>query len=126
MFFLSGYFRNEGSYLVDNCWSFVTLVLKLLSHLLTLSLVTGHGEVTYNPRRSFLGAIPIEGKISYHLFSLDLNASAVKLCRKSKWYSSQYGLSESSLNILLFQKIIFLFRKLDYAYLQNTFFPPKF
>lgn len=54
--------------------------------------MTGNGDVTYNPRRSMLGAISVGGKIAYHLFKIDSNPSkvdntAAKLCRKSKWYS---------------------------------------
>ena len=32
-------------------------------------LVTGYGDVTYNPRRNFLGAICVGGKIAYHLYN---------------------------------------------------------
>ena len=66
-------------------------------HLLLLnnnifSLGTGDGDITYNSRRGMLGAIPAYGKISYHLFNIDSNASKtskdiVKLIRKSKWHS---------------------------------------
>ena len=58
------------------------------------SLETGVGDITYNSRRSILGAVPLERKISYHLFTVDPNASKtkdiVKLIRKSKWHS-QYS-----------------------------------
>ena len=37
-------------------------------HLLII-LVTGGGDVTYNPRRRILGAIPVGGEVSYHLFN---------------------------------------------------------
>lgn len=52
--------------------------------------VTGQGDVTYNSRRNILGAIPINGKVSYHLFNVDISGSntndVVKLSRQSKWY----------------------------------------
>ena len=57
------------------------------------SLVTGYGDITYNSRRSILGAVPLAQKISYHLFNVGSNASKtkdiVKLIRKSKWHSQQ-------------------------------------
>ena len=60
------------------------------------SLVTGYGDITYNSRRSILGAVPLDQKISYHLFNVDYNASKtkdiVKLSRKSKWHSQQSNL----------------------------------
>ena len=47
--------------------------------------------MTYNPRRHILGAMPLKGKISYHLFTVDTYTSKteamVKLSRKSKWHS---------------------------------------
>ena len=59
---------------------------------------TGLGDITYNSRRRILGAVPIYGKISYHLFNVDSNASKtkeiVKLIRKSKWHS-QYSKHQS-------------------------------
>ena len=55
------------------------------------SLATGHGDITYNSRRGIIGAVPLYGKISYHLFNVGSNASKtkdiVKLIRKSKWHS---------------------------------------
>ena len=54
---------------------------------------TGYGDITYNSRRGILGAVPLYGKISYHLFNVDSNASntndIVKRTRKSKWHSQQ-------------------------------------
>ncbi len=54
--------------------------------------------MTYNSRRSILAAIPVAGKIGYHLFNVDANApnadNIVKLKRKSRWhwqYSTQEG-----------------------------------
>ncbi len=59
-----------------------------------IPIVVGHGDVTYNSRRSILGAIPVTGRIAYHLFAIDTSASnaggIVKLNRKSKWHS-QYS-----------------------------------
>ncbi len=60
--------------------------------------MVGPGDVTYNPRRSILGAIPVAGRIAYHLFTIDASASnagsVVKLNRKTRWsqhYSTQEG-----------------------------------
>ena len=65
------------------------------------SLVTGVRNMTVNPRRSILGVIPVAGKISYHLFSIDTTAEKVaKLSRKSKW-PSQYNSNPQS-KFLLF------------------------
>ncbi len=59
--------------------------------ILIFRLGTGLGDVTYNPRRSILGAIPVTENIAYYLFAIDTNASnssgLVKLNRKSKWHS---------------------------------------
>ena len=61
-------------------------------------LVTGHGDVTYNPRRNILGAVPVRGKITYHLndIAAGKGGNYVKLIRKSKWHS-QYS-KERSIN----------------------------
>ena len=57
------------------------------------SLGTGYGDITYNSRRGILGAVPLDKKISYHLFNVDSNVSktkdTAKLIRKSKWHSKQ-------------------------------------
>ena len=53
--------------------------------------VIGHGDMSYNSRRSLLSSIGIEGKIAYHLFKIDVQP---KLYRKSKWHS-QYSVLES-------------------------------
>lgn len=42
------------------------IIVKI--HLLII-LVTGGGDVTYNPRRRILGAISVGGEVSYHLFN---------------------------------------------------------
>ena len=62
---------------------------------LIICLVTGHGDVTYNPRRSILGAISVGRKISYHLYDIATGKTGdvVKLIRKSKWHSL-YGTDE--------------------------------
>ena len=69
------------------------------------SLGTGYGDITYNSRRSILGAVPVDQKISYHLFDVDSNATKtkdiVKLTRKSKWHSQHSKhQSRSSSNLL--------------------------
>ena len=52
-------------------------------------LVAGFGDVTYNPRRSILGAMCVGGKIAYHMYNFDTSKSGgiVKLIRKSRWHS---------------------------------------
>ncbi len=64
-----------------------------------MSLVVGFGDVTYNSKRSILSAIPVTGRIAYHLFTIDTSASnagvIVKLSRKSKWHS-QYSTEEGN------------------------------
>ena len=54
-----------------------------------ISLDTGYGDVTYNTRRCFLGAISVSGKIAYHLYNVTTGKTGniVKLIRKSKWHS---------------------------------------
>ena len=61
-------------------------------------LVTGHGEVTYNPRRNFLGAMWVGGKIAYHLYHFGTSKSdgIIKLIRKSRWHS-QYSTEYTSI-----------------------------
>ncbi len=73
--------------------------------------VTGWGDLTYNSRRSILGAIPVAGRITYHLFTINnsaLNAGGiVKLNRKSKWhsqYSPENGREHLFITIHLFIK----------------------
>mgnify|MGYP007014816418 CR=1 FL=1 len=58
---------------------------------------TGYGDVTYNPRRNFLGAMPVKGKIAYHLYNFGTSKSDViiKLIRKSSWHS-QYSTKASN------------------------------
>ena len=70
----------------------IIFFLYLLNNYI-FSLGTGYGDITYNSRRGIFGAVPLYGKISYHLFNVDSNASKskdiVKLIRKSKWHSQQ-------------------------------------
>ena len=67
----------------------------LKSYLLIVSFleITGYGDVTYNSRRSILGAIPVEGKIAYHLYNFitGKTGNIVKLIRKSRWHSQHCG-----------------------------------
>ena len=55
-------------------------------------LVTGQGDVAYNPRRNILGAMCVEVKIAYHLYSFGTSRAdgIVKLIKKSRWHS-QYS-----------------------------------
>ena len=55
-------------------------------------LVTGWGDVTYNPRRGFLGAITVEKKTPYHLYNVTTAKAGniVKLIQKPRWHS-QYS-----------------------------------
>ena len=75
----------------------IIFLLYLLNNYL-FSLGTGYGDITYNSRRGILGAVPLYGKISYHLFNVGSHVSKtndiVKLIRKSKWHS-QYGKHQS-------------------------------
>ena len=70
----------------------INFYLYLLNNYI-FSLGTGFGDITYNSRRGILGAVPLYGEISYHLFNVDSNASQindiVKFTRKSKWHSQQ-------------------------------------
>lgn len=66
--------------------------------------VVGEGDITYNPRRNLLGAIPIGGQLAYHLFKINTDAAKtskpediVKVVRQSKWHS-QYGNTHISLS----------------------------
>ena len=67
---------------------------KAISHIYYsnyhIFLVNGHGDVTYNSRRSILGAISCGSKIAYHLLTVNADASnaqdIVKLSRKSAWH----------------------------------------
>lgn len=68
-----------------------------LLHLLFFSLVVGHGDVTFNPRRNILGSIPVGAKTTYHLHSIEYcgqkGSYSVQLLRKSKWHA-QYSTAE--------------------------------
>ena len=54
-----------------------------------LSLATSYGDLTYNTRRNVLGAIPLTGKIAYHLWIIEYSGQRsnydIKLLRKSRW-----------------------------------------
>ncbi len=80
-------YRDLQNVLLKLFFKFIILTIIIL-------LVVGFGDVTYNSRRSILGAIPVAGRIAYHLFNVDAKASnagdIVKLKRKSKWHS-QYS-----------------------------------
>ena len=71
------------------------IIIKI--YLMFSFIVTGYGDVSFNPRRSFLGAMCVGRKIAYHLFSFGTSKSDanVKLVRKSKWHF-QYGTQESN------------------------------
>ena len=65
--------------------------------------MTSDGDVTYNPRRGILGAIPVWGKTAYHLysFSSDKAGNIVKPIRKSRWlfeFSSEWGIATDFLS----------------------------
>ena len=82
----------------------------------SLFLVTGYGDVTFNPRRNFLGAMCAGGEIAYHLYKFDISKSddIVKLIRKSRWHS-QYSTKKRNLIINFPQRTHFnelAFRKL--------------
>ena len=53
----------------------------------------GNGDVTFNSRRNLLGVISITNKVAYHLFNID--GDGTKLCRKSKWLSSPFGMKNN-------------------------------
>ena len=59
----------------------------------------GFGDVTYNPRRSILGAVSITAETAYHLWTVDANASKsediIKLNRKSKWHSEHGNFNDN-------------------------------
>ena len=59
--------------------------------------VTGSGDVTYSTKRYLFGAISVQDKATYHLFSVDANASnlkdTIRLSRKSKW-QPQHGIKQ--------------------------------
>ena len=65
--------------------------------------VTGHGDVTYNSRRNILAAIPIENKISYHLWRIGSSGKeknyGATLLRRSKWFK-QYRNNDGNLSIV--------------------------
>lgn len=67
------------------------MVALLLDHskAVNFPLVTGLGDIAYNERRNILGAISVEGKIAYHLYTFGSTKTGgiVKLARKSRWYS---------------------------------------
>ena len=76
------------------------IVVKI--HLIII-LVTGAGDVTYNPRRSILGAISVGGKISYHLYNVipGKAGNVVNLLRKSKWHSQYRIKAEEGISTIL-------------------------
>lgn len=91
----------------------VNLYLYKFQYKLIPSLVTGDGDVAYNSRRGILSAIPLGGKVAYHLFKIDSYPSkiddTVKLCRKSKRHS-QYSICTLSFSL---KRLFFWYIKLD-------------
>ena len=73
------------------------VVNEFKSYLIFSPLLAGNGDVSYNPRRTILGAMGFGGKIAYQLYNLDTWKSdgIVKLNRKSRWHS-QYSTKESN------------------------------
>ena len=69
-----------------------SILIKI--HLIII-LVTGYGDVTFNPRRSILGAISIGGEAAYHLYDFATGKADIiaKFIRKSRWHS-QYSTEE--------------------------------
>ena len=65
-----------------------SLKIKFISY---YTLVTGNGDVTYNSRRGFLGAIPVTGEIAYHLYGVTTGkvGNTVNFIRKFRWHSQQ-------------------------------------
>ena len=59
--------------------------------IIIISLATGDGDLTYNSRRSLLGAISVTGRIAYHLYKITTSKAGnnVQLIRKSRWHSQQ-------------------------------------
>lgn len=59
--------------------------------------------MTYNPLKNLLGAIPVGGKIAYHLYNIEYDGNKsnyrAKLLRKSKWHP-QYNKAQGNLKFL--------------------------
>ena len=74
---------------VSGSQCFIKIIFLFITPIYQFPIETGNGDVTYNSRRNILAAIPVTGKITYHLFSVDPNASnskdIIKLNQKSKW-----------------------------------------
>lgn len=61
----------------------------VLKTLLISSEETGFGDVSYNTQRNILGALPVTGKIAYHLYNNGWSdhKPCIELLKKSKWHS---------------------------------------
>lgn len=101
--------KQEKPTILKRSWDVNSNRFHKFFHPTTLG--TRCGDIAYNPRRNFLGAISRNNDIAYHLFTIDSNfsttGSAVKLCRKAKWhpqYSSEIGAQSPNENIQLLMK----------------------
>ena len=65
------------------------MVLAISDYSIPFILVTGYGDVVYNSRRNLLAAIPVTGKMLFHLFNIQYSALknnyTVSLLAKMKW-----------------------------------------
>ncbi len=98
---------------------FITNILWMWSNyfgiFITLIIIfpieVGWGDVTYNYRRSILGAIPVGGRTAYHLFTIDTSTSnagdIVKLNRKSKWHS-QHSTDPSNRSLFIASHLLIM------------------
>ena len=72
-----------------------TYTILILRIIIINVIDVGYGDLTYNPKRNLLGAISLNRKIAYHLFTVDTNCAnikeSVKLIRKSKWHPQYHN-----------------------------------
>lgn len=62
----------------------------------------GNGDIASNEKNNFVALIPVKTKITYHLFSVDMDSNnPVAFIRRTKWYPQHS--SGKSLHSLLFK-----------------------
>lgn len=91
---------------------------------------TGYGDLAYNSRRNIIGAMPIKGKVAYHLFSTQYSSHGksrydVKQLRKAKW-PSQYNDSRGrQINAGCYEILKIFFESLYLDYVTGFDFDPN-
>lgn len=67
------------------------LLFDIITSIINFLQDSSSGDVSYNSRRGILSAIPVAGKVAYHIFNIEYSRQKktnynVKLLKKAKWH----------------------------------------